>query len=88
MQTPSDISQKGLKAECSLCSQAVDLFLEVIGAEAGHMALRSLATGGVYIAGAPFLCHHRSAMLRTAVLKLTLAVCTHLLGGLWQNRAR
>lgn len=52
LQTPSEISKNALNSSCTICSQAVDLFLEVIGAEAGHMALRSLATGGVYIAGA------------------------------------
>jgi glucokinase len=31
--------------------EAVDMFLSIIGAEAGHMALRSLAYGGVYLAG-------------------------------------
>eukprot|EP00958_Prasinococcus_capsulatus_P005481 scaffold527_cov368-Prasinococcus_capsulatus_cf.AAC.49 len=41
----------GLSGECDMCSEALDIFLESIGAEAGHMALRSLAYGGVYIAG-------------------------------------
>ena len=27
------------------------MFLSIVGAEAGHMALRSLATGGVYVCG-------------------------------------
>lgn len=31
--------------------QAVDMFLAIIGAEAGAMALRCLARGGVFIAG-------------------------------------
>ena len=31
--------------------EAVDMFLSIIGAEAGAMALRSLATGGVYLCG-------------------------------------
>ena len=30
------------------------MFLSIVGAEAGHMALRSLASGGVYIAGGIF----------------------------------
>lgn len=34
-----------------LFREAVDMMLSIIGAEAGHMALRSLARGGVYIAG-------------------------------------
>ena len=31
--------------------EAVDLFLAIIGAEAGYMGLRSLASGGIYICG-------------------------------------
>ena len=30
------------------------MFLSIVGAEAGHMALRSLASGGVYICGGIF----------------------------------
>ena len=33
------------------CEQALDLFAAAFGAEAGNLALRSLATGGVYVAG-------------------------------------
>lgn len=36
---------------CDVCSATVDLFLEIIAAEAGAMALRGMATGGVYLAG-------------------------------------
>eukprot|EP00892_Ulva_mutabilis_P009391 jgi/Ulvmu1/6824/UM031_0028.1 len=50
---PSDITQRGLAADGpdALCSQAIDIFLEIIGAEAGAMALRGIATGGVFLAG-------------------------------------
>ena len=34
-----------------VASEAVDMFLSILGAEAGAMALRSLATGGVYLCG-------------------------------------
>lgn len=34
-----------------VASEAVDIFLAVVGAEAGAMALRCLARGGIYIAG-------------------------------------
>ena len=34
-----------------LASAALDLFVDIFGAEAGDLALRSLATGGVYLAG-------------------------------------
>ena len=36
-----------------LCLEAVDLMLTVLGAEAGHMGIRLLASGGVYLTGAP-----------------------------------
>ena len=34
-----------------VAAEAVDMFLSILGAEAGAMALRSLATGGVYLCG-------------------------------------
>lgn len=34
-----------------LCAQAVKLFCSILGAEAGNLALKTLATGGVYIGG-------------------------------------
>lgn len=55
VQDPADVSRSALIEDgtaCPRCSQAVDIFLQIIGAEAGHMALRNLASGGVYIAGA------------------------------------
>jgi glucokinase len=38
-------------APSALCRQAVDVFVRVLGAEAGNLALKVLATGGVYLAG-------------------------------------
>ena len=35
----------------TVAAEAVDMFLSIIGAEAGAMALRSLATGGVFLCG-------------------------------------
>jgi glucokinase len=34
-----------------LCREALDLFVTVYGAEAGNLALRAVATGGLYLAG-------------------------------------
>ncbi len=34
-----------------MCVKALDLFVSVYGAEAGNVALRMLATGGVFLGG-------------------------------------
>ena len=49
--TPAEISVKANSGGCDLCVQAVNVFLEVLGAEAANLGLKCLATGGVYIAG-------------------------------------
>ncbi|WP_419175970.1 glucokinase [Desulfosediminicola sp.] len=36
---------------CLLCRQTIDLFLEILGAEAGNLALKLYARGGIYIGG-------------------------------------
>lgn len=45
------ISKAGLSATNSLAGQAVNLFVEIYGAQAGNFALSCMATGGVYLAG-------------------------------------
>jgi glucokinase len=45
------ISRAGLNGSCPLCEQAVDLFVSVYAAEAGNLALRLMAIGGVYLGG-------------------------------------
>jgi len=45
------ISEVGLAADHPLCAQALDLFVSVYGAEAGNLALKAFALGGVYVAG-------------------------------------
>jgi glucokinase len=45
------ITRAALAGECPLCEQTLDLFVSLYGAEAGNVALRSLATGGVYLGG-------------------------------------
>jgi glucokinase len=45
------ISRIGVAGADPLCSEAVRLFVELYGAETGNLALKSLATGGVFIGG-------------------------------------
>jgi glucokinase len=45
------ISRLGVAGENHLCQEAVRLFVELYGAEAGNLALKALATGGVFIGG-------------------------------------
>jgi len=45
------ISRLGVNGEDPLCAEAVRLFVELYGAEAGNLALKSLAVGGVFIGG-------------------------------------
>jgi len=48
---PLAVSQGALLHNDPLASAALDLFIDIYGAEAGNMALRTLPTGGVYITG-------------------------------------
>ena len=45
------ISAAGMEGKDDACTQALDEFVSVYGAEAGNVALKFLATGGVYIGG-------------------------------------
>jgi glucokinase len=45
------VSAAGLNGESELCVQALDLFVSIYGAEAGNLALKVMATGGVYLGG-------------------------------------
>jgi glucokinase len=45
------ISRNALGGKSPLCQQALELFVEIYGAEAGNLALKTMATGGVYVAG-------------------------------------
>lgn len=45
------ISRLGVAGEDPCCTEALRLFIEIYGAETGNLALKSLATGGVYIGG-------------------------------------
>jgi glucokinase len=51
--TPSAaaISRAALEKKCPECVEALEMFVDIYGAEAGNLALRSLATGGVFVGG-------------------------------------
>lgn len=45
------ITENALAGSCATCAAAVDLWVEIYGSEAGNLALRAVARGGIYIAG-------------------------------------
>ena len=48
---PATISSHAMAGDDVLCGRALDLFVSLYGAEAGNLALKVLARGGVYVAG-------------------------------------
>lgn len=48
---PALISKYGMQAKYPICEQALDIFVTYYGAEAGNIALKFVATGGVYVGG-------------------------------------
>lgn len=50
-QAPSLISGAALARRCPDCVRALEIFVSVYGAEAGNLALRSVATAGVFVGG-------------------------------------
>jgi len=46
-----EITQLGLAKTCPVCVETLDLWTSIYGAEAGNLALKVLALGGVYVAG-------------------------------------
>jgi glucokinase len=47
----AEITRQGLSGECPVCAATLDLWVEIYGSEAGNLALRSVARGGIYVAG-------------------------------------
>ena len=45
------ISQAAFSGSCPLCGDSLDLFVKFYGAEASNLALKVMATGGLYIGG-------------------------------------
>lgn len=45
------ITKSGLDRSCPICVEVLDLWTSIYGAEAGNLALKVLALGGLYVAG-------------------------------------
>jgi len=45
------ITSAGLDGRCDGCVDALDMFASALGSEAGNLALRTLATGGLFVGG-------------------------------------
>jgi len=48
---PAAISNAALSKRCGHCREALDIFVEAYGAEAGNLGLRGVATAGIYVGG-------------------------------------
>lgn len=48
---PAIISSLALQKQADICVQALDLFVTLYGAEAGNVALKLMATGGIFVGG-------------------------------------
>ena len=47
----AQVSQAAAAGTCARCAAVMDLFVDAYGAEAGNLALRAVATAGVYVGG-------------------------------------
>ena len=48
---PKRISKAAMERRCPQCVEALEMFIAAYGAEAGNLALRYVATAGVYVGG-------------------------------------
>jgi glucokinase len=48
---PARVSQAALSGRCQQCADALRMFVSAYGAEAGNLALRAVATSGLYVGG-------------------------------------
>jgi glucokinase len=47
----AEVTATALAEKCPLCVDALEMFVSAYGAETGNVALRSMATGGMYVGG-------------------------------------
>lgn len=45
------IARAALENKAKICTEAMELFVSILGSEAGNLALKVLATGGIYLGG-------------------------------------
>ncbi|MFQ5737444.1 MAG: glucokinase [Acidobacteriota bacterium] len=45
------VTQAAFANECDLCVKSLDLFISIYGSEAGNLALKFMAVGGLYVGG-------------------------------------
>lgn len=50
-EAPAAITDAAFDGRCDQCVDALDLFVEIYGSEAGNLALRAMATAGIYLGG-------------------------------------
>ena len=92
---PPRVTASAFERRCSRCVEALELFVEAYGAEAGNLALRVVATAGVYVGGgiAPRIlpalqagrfmaAFHAKAPLDALVSKIPVAVILNRRSGL------
>jgi glucokinase len=48
---PAAIAKAALTRQCGRCEEALDMFVDAYGAEAGNLGLRGVATAGVFVGG-------------------------------------
>ena len=48
---PAAVTANALAGACAACAEALRLFVSALGAAAGNLALRTLATAGIYVGG-------------------------------------
>jgi glucokinase len=46
-----EITQRGLSGACPVCAATLDLWVDIYGSEAGNLAVRAVARGGIFVTG-------------------------------------